>query len=75
MVNVGIKSVPGNNSSAKLNIAPKAAFLPNTIKNIIAEMGAQITSTISPNPGTRKELHPIKSISTQKAREGCFFIV
>jgi len=52
MVNVGIKSVPGSSSSAKLNIPPNAPFHPpKEIKKIRPETGAQIISENSPSPG------------------------
>ncbi len=43
MVKLGIKSVPGNNSSMKLPMPPKAPFHPPKLaKKMMAEMGAHI---------------------------------
>jgi hypothetical protein len=68
IVNVGMKSIPGINSSIKLNIPPKNPFLnPNILQNIKADMGAQI---ISPKKGTNITALPIISITIHAPREG-----
>ena len=61
MVKVGIILTPGMTSSTKLNTAPKVAFLPNRIRKRTEETGAQITSNISPIPGTMIAAQPIIS--------------
>lgn len=68
MVNVGMKSIPGINSSIKLNTPPKNPFLkPNIRQNKNAEIGAQINS---PKTGTTITALPIKSIKRQVSKEG-----
>ena len=53
MVKLGIKSVPGINSSMKLPIPPIAPFHPPKLaKKIIPETGAHTMSAISPKKGT-----------------------
>jgi hypothetical protein len=53
MVKLGIKSVPGNNSSTKFPNPPSTPFQPPKVaKKIIEEIGAQNTSPISPSNGT-----------------------
>jgi len=53
IVKLGIKSVPGNISSMKFPIPPKAPFHPPKLKKkIMAERGAQKISEISPRAGT-----------------------
>ena len=71
MVNVGIISVKGKASSIKFNTAPVAPKRPpKDLKNINAEIGAQIISLNSPTPGMTKLKQPIRSITMQNVREG-----
>ena len=64
-------SVNGKASSTKFITAPVAPNLPpKDLKNIIAEMGAQIMSVNSPTPGMAKLKQPIRSIIIQNVREG-----
>ena len=71
MVKVGMISVNGKASSIKFKTAPVAPNLPpKDLKNIIAEMGAHITSLNSPMPGMTKLIQPIRSITIQNVREG-----
>ena len=71
MVKVGMISVNGNASSTKFITAPVAPNLPpKDLKNIKAESGAQTISLNSPMPGKAKLKQPIRSITTQKVREG-----
>ena len=68
IVNVGMKSMPGINSSIKENTPPRKPFLkPNIRQKIKAEIGAQM---ISPRTGIRITALPIKSISRHDASEG-----
>ena len=68
MVNVGIRSRPGINSSIKLKTPPIKPFLnPNIRQKISADMGAQITS---PRKGISMDALPIKSMSKHFAKEG-----
>ena len=74
-VNVGMKSRPGISSSTKLNMLPNAPFQPlNMMKNIKAEIGAQMTSASSPMTGTEYVAYPIISIRIQAMSGGFFFI-
>src|ERR1041385_4118941 len=53
IVKLGMKSVPGNNSSIKFPTPPNAPFHPpKTIKKIIPDSGAHIMSENSPRTGT-----------------------
>ena len=53
IVKLGIKSVPGNISSIKLAMPPKAPFHPPKLtKKMMAERGAQTISANSPKKGT-----------------------
>ena len=71
MVKVGMISVNGKASSTKFKTAPVAPNLPpKDLKNIMAEMGAHITSVNSPMPGMAKLIQPIRSITIQNVREG-----
>ena len=71
MVNVGIISVNGKDSSTKFKTAPVAPNRPpKDFKKIKAERGAQITSVNSPMPGMAKLKQPIRSITIQNVREG-----
>lgn len=71
MVNEGKISVKGKASSRKFKTAPIAPKRPpKDLKNIKAEIGAQMISLNSPNPGMTKLKHPIKSIAMQNVREG-----
>lgn len=73
-----MKSSPGRISSTKLNMPPNAPFQPpNILKNISAEIGAQIISASSPTNGTAYVAYPRTSMSMQAASEGVllnFFI-
>jgi len=73
---VGIKSVNGSISSAKLIMLPiLPTFPPKLLKNSIAETGAQRMSNHSPRPGSKKVAEPSKSIIKQNASVGFIFIV
>ena len=68
MVKVGIKSIPGINSSMKEKIPPKNPFLnPNIFQKTTAETGAQINSQ---RTGTTITALPITSITMHKGNEG-----
>ena len=71
MVNDGIKSVPGSNSSTKLKMPPNAPLQPpNMRKKMIPDIGAQTRSISSPKKGTPYDKYPIKSMMMQITREG-----
>lgn len=68
MVNVGMKSTPGINSSMNEKIPPRKPLLnPNILQKIRAEIGAQISS---PKTGITITALPIRSIKMHKGREG-----
>lgn len=72
IVNVGIKSIPGINSSINENIPPKKPLLnPNILQKIMAEIGAQINS---PKTGTTTTALPTISIAIQLSNEGKGFV-
>lgn len=74
-VKEGMISVPGRNSSRKLNPAPSKPFQPpNIVQKIREEMGAQIISAHSPMRGMAYVVIPMMSISTQKTNEGAGFL-
>ena len=76
IVKLGIKSVPGSNSSTKFPIPPRAPFHPPKVtKKITAESGAHKMSAISPMKGMLYDAYPMRSIRIQNIREGpCLFI-
>lgn len=68
IVNVGIKSIPGINSSMKENTPPKKPLLkPNILQKMKAEIGAQINS---PATGTTITALPITSIKIHRGSDG-----
>lgn len=68
IVNVGMKSTPGINSSMKEKIPPKKPFRkPNIFQKRSAEIGAQINS---PKTGTAITALPIRSITIHDTSEG-----
>lgn len=68
IVNVGIKSIPGINSSIKEKIPPKKPLLkPNILQKMKAEIGAQISS---PATGTTTTALPITSIKIHANKDG-----
>ena len=68
IVNVGMKSMPGINSSMKEKIPPRKPLLnPNILQKIKAEIGAQINS---PSTGIRITALPITSIKMHKGNDG-----
>jgi hypothetical protein len=68
IVNVGMKSIPGINSSIKEKIPPKKPLWnPNILQKTIAEIGAQINS---PNTGITITALPITSINMHIGRDG-----
>src|SRR5687767_362524 len=71
MVKLGMKSVPGSNSSRNAKTPPSIPFqLPNVAKKIIPEMGAQTRSSTSPIRGKLYVAKPTRSISMQNTSEG-----
>jgi len=68
MVNVGMKSIPGINSSIKEKTPPKKPLLkPNILQKIMAEIGAHINS---PNTGMTITALPITSIKIHIGNDG-----
>ena len=68
IVNVGMKSIPGINSSIKEKIPPRKPLLnPNILQKMMAEMGAHISS---PKTGITITALPIISIKMHIGNDG-----
>jgi len=76
IVKLGMKSVPGSNSSTIPNNPPIAPFHPpKVMKKIRPDIGAQTISANSPKTGKAYVAYPKRSIAMQKIKEGCLFIM